>query len=365
METQEWCPEASLSQQFIDLPFTVYAEDKHWLGEDIHSLKHMFSAANSYFEKGQAWLGCNGNARLAGFFESGYQIDAEPVAFFGYWETLDDLSANTSLFVEFEQWAKSKGAKRVYGPINFSTFSAYRLRVDSFAEPAFLGEPYNPQYYPGLLEQLGYSVDQRYQSRLRSNLADWAEQIQTPHQKLKSDLEDQFTLCKITPPLWLDKLPQLYQLVERAFADNFAYRSISEQDFNRSLGEKFIAKACPLTSKMVLDEQAEVVGFFVCFPDYAGLISARQDKRAIPDLQYQASFSDLAEPRTLLAKTCAVHPEHRSSRIFTWMCNEIVMSATGRYQQICAALMREDNHSLNYGRGLPNCRSYALFSKRI
>lgn len=350
---------------FMAVPFKVYAEDPHWLGERSHDLQKSFSEANTYFEQGEAWLGCLGETRLAGFFEKGFELNKEPVAYFGFWETNNNLEANRSLFSELEKWAKSKGARALYGPINFSTFGNYRLRVDSFHEPAFMGEPYNPSYYPDLLEKLQFEVCQRYQSRFHPDAGVWAEQVAPEQKKLSIQLQSQFSMQSITPDLWLGYLPQIHSLVEAAFSKNFGYRSIPARDFERIYGESYIAASCPVTSQIVLDSIGELAGFFVCFPDYAELINGRIQRNQISRFEYATHFSKLTRPRTLLAKTGAVNPKYRNQRIFTWMCNQLIISSVDDYQSICAALMRDDNHSMNYGSKFPNSRHYALFKKRI
>jgi GNAT superfamily N-acetyltransferase len=52
-------------------------------------------------------------------------------------------------------WLKERGMERVLGPANPSTNDTLGLLVDSFDQPPVLHMPYNPAYYPGLLQQAG------------------------------------------------------------------------------------------------------------------------------------------------------------------------------------------------------------------
>ena len=90
------------------------------------------------------------------------EIDGVPAAFFGFWETVEDLPTNQKLFLELEDWAKSLGAKILVGPINFSTFYGNRIRIDQKNSHSFLGEPYNPSYYPKILEGAGFEKYHQY-----------------------------------------------------------------------------------------------------------------------------------------------------------------------------------------------------------
>jgi hypothetical protein len=181
-------PETELPQTFIDLPGQVYAADPFWPGESADGLRQQFSTANPWFQDGSAWVGVvPGKARLAGFFSKRI-IDGEPAAFFGFWEGMDDISAHRDLFQELSQWAASQGAKRLYGPINFSTFSAYRLRLDSFEAGCFPGEPWNPAYYPALMEKLGFDRRYRYLSTFNQT-PDIVESVAGDYLKVKPKLE--------------------------------------------------------------------------------------------------------------------------------------------------------------------------------
>ena len=92
-------------------------------------------------------------------------MDDVPAACFGYWEGLNDPEAHRELLSHAEQWAREKGAKKLYGPINFSTYYAYRIRTEGFwMNLRFPGECYNPEYYQSLLEGLGYTERESYLS---------------------------------------------------------------------------------------------------------------------------------------------------------------------------------------------------------
>ena len=78
---------------------------------------------------GCLWVGDKARAGL--FFDKNLLMDDVPAACFGYWEGLNDPEAHRELLSHAEQWAREKGAKKLYGPINFSTYYAYRIRTDN------------------------------------------------------------------------------------------------------------------------------------------------------------------------------------------------------------------------------------------
>ena len=88
----------------------------------------------------------------------------EPLAFFGYWQ------GNQRSLLSMQQWMKSQKIKKIIGPIDFSTYGSYRLRLNYFDSPAFLNDPQNGVEQVQQLEQLGYKVEHRYVSYVFNDL---------------------------------------------------------------------------------------------------------------------------------------------------------------------------------------------------
>lgn len=360
-------PEAGLPDAFTELTGKIYAADPFWPGEDTDALRQQFSPANPWFETGSAWIGVvPGTARLAGFF-SNREIDGEPAAFFGFWEGFDDPSAHKDLFRELSAWATARGAKRLHGPINFTTFNAYRLRLDCFEAGCFPGEPWNPNYYPALMDKLGFDCRYRYLSTFNQT-EDIVQSVAGDYLKVKPKLEQVVRMDAMTPEFWMDNLDEIYGFVDQVFGANFAYTPISRDAFRSHCGEAFAKRFCPTSSVLARSQDGRIAGFFLVFPDYGPLLGRNTPKAvASKDLCYQRHFQDLARPRRALAKTAGVHPDFRSLGLFTAMSCELSLRAEGLYDELGAALVREDNNSRQFAlrHGTASQRHYGLFQKAL
>ena len=94
----EWNNSQSLPEAFIQLPYQIYQHDNHWLGEDENSLRAQFSAANTWFNDGKAWLGVIENqARVVGFVSDKQIVDEQKAAFFGFWNKIQFF--NSTIFI--------------------------------------------------------------------------------------------------------------------------------------------------------------------------------------------------------------------------------------------------------------------------
>lgn len=363
-----WIPGDALPPSFIDLPHQVYRQDPYWIPENASALKMAFSAGNPWFAGREAFLGVvAGKARLVGFHTPGFRIEGESAAFFGFWEGTQDLSAHRELFSALEEWARSKGVQRLYGPINFSTFGANRLRLDRFDERSFPGEPHNPAYYPGLMDALGYQSRYSYVSCF-STTADLAASVSPVYEKLKPQIAEQFRIEPLTGRLWMENLDEIYQMTDAIFGANFAYTPLPEPVFKAACGESFAKKICSRISVLARTHEGRLAGMFIGYPDYSPLMCQSHPQRiGESEIDYETHFELLPRPRVGLCKTTGVHPDFRSSGLFTALAAEISLRGQGVYDHMVACLVRADNFSLNFaGKHFnPGRHTYGLFSKAL
>lgn len=367
----EWKTDFKFPEEFAAVAQAVYREDPHWIPELPPLVERAFGPSNKYFEKNSAWLACEaGKARLAGFYNPDCIINQKRVAFFGYWETMDDASANRKLFADFESWARSRGAGAVYGPINFSTFGAYRVRMNRFEDGYFPGEPYNPPYYPRLLGELGYGRAYRYYT-LMGNLDTVYPPLDPVMLPIQQKAEEHgIRFIPLTPDFWNDNIEEIFGYVDVVFSGNFAYTPISYEEFKGSMGVYFSRIFCPRASVLALDADGAIAGFFVNFPDYSE-VCRQGAARPVPvhELNYENHFEAIRNP-LILGKTGGVHPKWRNLGLFTVMSYLGIKWSLPYYKRVAAATAREDNYSLRVGR-MVFCKpddiehEYALFMKNL
>ena len=370
-----WDPTASLSDEFFQIARNVYKEDPNWLPEDESEIRTLFGPKNPFFEVGKVWLATAGNTRLVGIFDPRVSFNEQKVAYFGFWETGDEQEVNQSLFSELEEWAKGQGADAVYGPVNFSTYQDYRLRLTFKGQHGpFPAEPYNPESYNSLMGQLGYSVAMKWESQIMSE-----EQITFTKTVLRPMVHQQLeaggiVIESFTPELWLNNIENFYDLINVIWADNFGYYQIDFESFKMIFGQSLLKKLCPQSSVVFFEKDSrQLAGYFISYPDYAPLIRNGNPDR-IP--YNQINFKEhrpLMESPAALGKSGAVHPKYRKVGLFSAMAVELASRASDAgYSHTIAALMRSDNPSTKIRNLLPEglnyiqeLREYGLYSKDL
>lgn len=308
---------SGVADEFVELPWTVYRDDPVWIPEDPAGLRRRFSAENAWFARGEArWWCIPGVARLAAFFVPGLRVAGKSVAYFGLWETTGDVEANRGLFTAAESWARARHAEELVGPIDFTTFSRYRLLTggNATARP-FLQEPYNPPSYPGILRRLGYAelpiryfthvLTPEHQRRLADRLAPDVERVQALGYRLQ----------RVTPELWMANLPALHSVCDAVFGEQFAYTPLSYDEFTEQCGERFIRRIEPDASVAMWAPDGTLVGFALNYPDWSPLLTLDAGSaRLRPDEIDHAKHLELLRARPQmdwLGRTGGILPAHR------------------------------------------------------
>lgn len=362
----EWTGTEPLPARFHQLPIEIYHNSRNWIPEVPSIVEHMFSAANRYFSIGSVWLDVREGVRFAGFLSPIQNINGKHAAYFGYWETIDDVGLNKDVFSEFERWAKSKGAEVVYGPINFTTYGMYRLRVDSFDTPQFIGEPFNPSYYPELIASLGYSCSQKYATSNMSNLRSFEKDHKEVVEKLEPELRKSFNIYKVTSDYWMENIEKLHELSLEIFKNNFAYMPISLDDFEKVCGDSFARKICAYSSVVAETSEGKIAGMMLNFPDFSPLVNQSSVLRMTPDqVDFGQHFKHLPDP-VLLVKTAGVANEYRGKHLYTYLFSKSLYEGMKHYKNALGCLFILDNPSRRTSdRMTSDLRHYALFRKEL
>lgn len=356
---------------FLELPEIVYRDAPQWIPEAPEATERAFSRSNPWFERGEVVTFCMpGQCRSAAFFVPSLLIEEKPAAFFGYFESIGDAKAEKAVMGAAEEWARGRGATTVYGPINFSTYGPYRLRLEAEADAdTFIGEPYNPPTYPAILEALGYELHQTYCTQIfdQTNARAVAAAYGPVVAKVRAA---GYRFEHLTPDLWMTELERLHPLVDVIFQQNFAYTPLGYQEFAAACGEPFAKKMCPVRSLICFGPAGDIAGFLLVYPHYGPLvIRAASDARlATAELVYEQHSRLLPDDGwdAGIYKTVGVAPEHRRTGVMEAFTGVLLEHGLERVKRWFGAMMREDNPSVRVGSRFASAvRRYGLYRKLL
>ncbi len=148
---------------FVELPFQIYCNDPNWvppLRREVEKIFHR--ASNPFLEHAEIerFLCVDGSrvtGRIAGIVDDNYiQFHNEKIAFFGFFESVNDVETAYQLTETVKEWAKDRGLTRLRGPLNPSMNAECAFLLEGFDSPPVIMMPYNPPYYLELMEAVGF-----------------------------------------------------------------------------------------------------------------------------------------------------------------------------------------------------------------
>jgi len=153
-------------RDFLDLPFRIYADIPQWVPPlRMDDCLRLDPKRYPFYRHSQAgfFLAYEGTrvvGRIAAIHNRLYnQYNNEASAFFYLFECENSREIANALFDAACDWARKRGLTKIIGPKGFTVLDGFGMLVKGFEyRPAF-GLPYNPAYYPSLIEAAGFEVE--------------------------------------------------------------------------------------------------------------------------------------------------------------------------------------------------------------
>ncbi|MHC4479357.1 MAG: N-acetyltransferase [Planctomycetota bacterium] len=151
-------------RRFIRFPLRLYAGDPLFVPHLISERRRFFSRRNPIFESTDVsyFLACDGAGSVVGRVTAHVnhrhnEYVGERAGFFGFLESVEDLSVAEALMGAVENRLRRRGMRAVRGPFNFSTNEECGLLARGFDLPPVIMMPYTKRYYLDFMSRLGYA----------------------------------------------------------------------------------------------------------------------------------------------------------------------------------------------------------------
>ncbi len=256
---------------FIRLPWKIYRGDSHWVPPLIKDQLHKFGPDHPFRSHAQmifllAYRGEEIVGRIAGIIDDNFtEFHQEKTGFFGFFESIEDSEVARRLLSEVKDWLKERGMKKMIGPMNPSTNDECGLLVDGFDSSPCLMMPYNPAYYPRLLEETGLKKAKDLYAYLLERATFVADRLDRIAAKLRKK-EPNLRLRPINLRRLDEELRIIKEIYNHAWSRNWGFVPLTEAEID-DLAKSLKPLAVP---DLVLFAywQEEPVGFSVALPDY-------------------------------------------------------------------------------------------------
>ncbi len=266
------------TRAFIQFPVNLYRDCENWFPPLASSVrltmnreKHPFyrhsTAAFFLAEENDTPVG-----RLAVLDHRRYNAHHQAnVAFFYYFDAVDDPAVARALFDAGAAWARARGLTAILGPKGFLRTDAPGILVEGCDCRAALGMPYNYAYYPALMEAAGFEKEVDYLSGYLSGDYELPERFGRIVERVK-ERRGYWVKTFANKRELRAWIPRIQRVNNAAFTDVWGYYPVDEAEA-AMIAQQLLSVANPRLLK-VLMQGDDVIGFAFVFPDISDALKA-------------------------------------------------------------------------------------------
>jgi hypothetical protein len=256
---------------FIRFPWEIYRGDRYWTPPLIKDLLSKFSPAHPFHSHSEMilFLARRGEkivGRIAGIIDRNYiEFHQKKEGFFGFFESIHDAGVGEILLSRVASWLKEHGMERMAGPINPSTNDECGLLIDGFDSSPCLMMPYNPSYYPSLIEAFGLRKRMDLYAYLLEEFSFHLDRLDRITERLRKR-EPQLQVRPIELRRLDEELKIIKEIYNQAWSKNWGFVPLTDEEINRLAKDLKPLVVPDLVLFAYWGE--EPVGFSVSLPDY-------------------------------------------------------------------------------------------------
>lgn len=287
MSATEVRPADSLfaKRAFVDLPFRLHGHDQGWVPPlrlavyDRLSRRHPARA----HQRWALWTAHRGRevvGRIAACRDFLFdERQAEPWAWVGFFDCVDDPEVAGSLFEVALDWSKRQGAHLALGPGNFTTNDEVGLLVEGFEYPAVVMTTENPPYYQRLWELAGWeqAMDLYGYQFLREQVG-LSERQRRALERLKQ--RSRVQVRDLDKGDYEAEVSRFFQLYNQTWQDNWGFVPMPEAEI-RHVARQLRPLLNPRYT-FALERDGEVVGVCLTVPDINRVMVGLRSGRLLP-----------------------------------------------------------------------------------
>jgi GNAT superfamily N-acetyltransferase len=349
-------------RRFLQVPYGIYDAGSPWVAPLLYDLKKVFTGANPLFQHAemQLWVARKDGrdvGRIAGILDH-HHNQSRPVSagFFGFFESIHDPAVSRGLFAAVTAWARERRLGQLLGPMNPTTNDECGLLLDDFGSPPAFMMPYNPPYYPELVEAEGFR-------KARDLLAYFIDLAESPLDRFNRIAEKtrrrhpELTFRAVTRRTLASDLGRIKEVYNEAWQGNWGFVPMTDAEINF-----MAARLKPLLVEglvWLVEDVSGPVGFLLAMPDFNEALQPLRGRLLSPQilhfLPYALGWKGTRHCRVI---TLGVKDRYRGRGL------EAVMLAEGfktgfrlGFQSAEASWILEDN--------LPMRRFMEIFGGRI
>lgn len=301
-------------QDFIDLPYRLYANHPNWCPPFKPEQKKNFGQKNPFMRQAEvalfvAYLKDQPVARVSAHIDPAYnEYHQVRQGFFGFFECAAEPGIAEVLMNVAEKWLRERNCDSILGPFNFSTNHGIGLLIDGFDHPPVLTMPYTLPGYPALLESLGYIRVKEMVSYAFEDIRVTPDRLLRLATRAKEKWGGKFHVERFDPDRLDLDMKTVGRLYNEAWSGNWGYAPISDDEmayFTEMV--KPFAQPDGVWSVM---KGEEPIGFLMALPDINEALIRIPNATWLP-MGWWTLFNWKRHVKTCMMHALGMRPQYR------------------------------------------------------
>jgi hypothetical protein len=328
---------------FLRLPARIYRCDAGWIAPIASEVRRTLDTHKNAYFSGVSLdlLVCYGNrhpfarAALIGNPRH-WQKFGEKTAFFGFFESVNDADAARCLFSKAAEICGARGIQFLEGPFNPNHYSELGLQTNRFgSEPAFF-QPYNPEYYPHLLDAAGFSpckvLHTRKNTCIREYILKRHGAVAPPY------VSGEYTARPFQMSDFNGDLERIREVFNDAFSSNWHFLPLSKEEYVFSA--KFLNLVTFPELITIVEHEGKAVGVLECVLDINPLL--RELHGRVGPISYLRFLHGRKHIRSLIIYAVGIKKAFQGTRVYKMLLDSLC-SQVLNYDTLETTWMSEDN----------------------
>jgi hypothetical protein len=257
-------------------------------------------------------------------------------AFFGFFESINDLDAVRRLFNEAEKYCRSEGVELLEGPFNPNHYSELGLQADKFGTPPTFFQPYNPDYYKNLLEEAGFHISSRFQTRKNENIGEY---VLDRYGNQTTSLETRnYTIRSFSTRDFEEELERFREVNNDAFSSNWHFLPLSREEY------LFSAKYLRLVTRpdlvKIVEHQGKPVAILHCVLDINPALKTMKGK--VRPIKYLRFLLERRKTQKIIIFSVGIKKDYQHSRVYKLLLDSFCQMCL-KYKIVETTWMSEEN----------------------
>jgi len=260
--------------KFIEFPWFIYREywrDPNWVPPLKRDIKFKLNTSKHPFWKHaerQLFLAYKDGTlagRIAAIIDYNYnKLWNEKMGAFGFFECINDQSVADALLDAASDWLKKKGMSFIRGPLSPSMNDECAFLTEGYEKPPVIMMPYNPPYYPELVEKSGFTKAKELWAFYKDTSMGIPERLQKLAEALKR--KHNLLIREVNFKKLPGELKIIKELYNKSWEKNWGFSPMTDEEIDL-MGKELKSIAVPELALFAF-MNGKPAGVGISIPDY-------------------------------------------------------------------------------------------------